>query len=129
MLPEWALTVFRHHLHSGRFMRESRITTNIAHLSAGRFAEVEFRLPPIAEQERIVAAIAAQFSRLDAGVSLLMSAQRKLKRLRASVLEAAVSGTLIGQTSDAWPVAELGELLDGLHAGKSFKCDERPSSP
>lgn len=29
---EWALLVFRRHMHSGRFMKESRITTNIAHL-------------------------------------------------------------------------------------------------
>jgi len=34
-----------HHMHSGRFTRESRITTNIAHLSAARFKPVEFPVP------------------------------------------------------------------------------------
>ena len=52
--PDWALVVFRHHMHSGRFTRESRITTNIAHLSAARFKPVEFPVPPIEEQRRIV---------------------------------------------------------------------------
>lgn len=36
VLPEFALLVFRRHMHTGRFMRESRITTNIGHLSATR---------------------------------------------------------------------------------------------
>jgi hypothetical protein len=38
----YALLVFRRHLHVGRFNREARITTNIAHLSAGRLKSVEF---------------------------------------------------------------------------------------
>lgn len=52
--PEWALVVFRHYMHSGRFAREARITTNIAHLSSKRFKNVEFPVPPIAEQRQIV---------------------------------------------------------------------------
>ena len=57
VLSEWALTVFRHHMHSGRFRQESRITTNIAHLSLGRLNTVEFPLPPTTAQVRIVSAI------------------------------------------------------------------------
>lgn len=82
---EWALAVFRHHMHSGRFARESRITTNIAHLSANRLAAVEFRVPPLAEQERIVAAIEEAFSKLDAGEAGLRAVRQLLKRMRESV--------------------------------------------
>jgi type I restriction enzyme, S subunit len=53
------------------------------------------RLPPLAEQERIVAAIEEQFSRLDAGVTALERVRQNLKRMRAAVLHAAVSGRLI----------------------------------
>ena len=45
VLPDWALIVFRAHMHSGRFTREARITTSIAHLSAARFASIEFPVP------------------------------------------------------------------------------------
>ncbi len=51
---EFALLVFRHYMHSGRFSREGKITTNIAHLSAGRFSKIEFPLPPLDEQREIV---------------------------------------------------------------------------
>jgi type I restriction enzyme S subunit len=42
VLPEFALLVFRRHMRAGRFKRESRITTNIAHLSAARLKPIEF---------------------------------------------------------------------------------------
>ncbi len=51
---EFALVVFRAYMHSGRFQKEAQQTTNIAHLSAGRFARMEFPLPPLPEQIRIV---------------------------------------------------------------------------
>lgn len=57
VLPEFALIVFRRCMHTGRFVSASQQTTNIAHLSAGRLAPVEFPLPPLAEQRRIVAKV------------------------------------------------------------------------
>jgi type I restriction enzyme S subunit len=57
MPPEFALIVFRAYLHNGRFRREAQQTTNIAHLSAGRLAVIEFPVPPFAEQRRIVAKV------------------------------------------------------------------------
>jgi type I restriction enzyme S subunit len=54
-----------------------------------------FRVAPLAEQHRIVAAIEDHFSRLDEAVTLLERVQRNLKRYRASVLKAAVEGRLV----------------------------------
>lgn len=54
LLPEYALSVFRAYMRTGRFRREAQQTTNIAHLSLGRLAQIEFPLPPLAEQKRIV---------------------------------------------------------------------------
>ena len=87
--PEWALAVFRHHMHAGRFARESRITTNIAHLSSRRLSAVEFRVPPLAEQGRIVKAIEEAFSKLDAGEAGLRTVRQLLKRMRDAILAAA----------------------------------------
>lgn len=89
--PEWALAVFRHHMHSGRFARESRITTNIAHLSVGRFKAVEFPVPPLSEQRRIVEILEDHLSRLDAAEDYASAASRRLPKLHESNLRAALS--------------------------------------
>ncbi len=72
-----------------------------------------FKIPlaPAPEQERIVAAIEQQLSRIDAGVALFRQAQKKLKQYRASVLKAAVEGTLTtewrAEHPDVEPASEL----------------------
>lgn len=59
---EFALLISRNNMHAGRFVDEGTITTNIAHLSLGRLATIEFSLPPSAEQDRIVAEVDRRFS-------------------------------------------------------------------
>lgn len=95
VLPEFALLVFRAYLHSQRFQRIAKWTTNIAHLGAQRFAELEFPVPPLAEQQRIIAEAEALLSDLDAGVVALKRVRSNLKRYRASVLKAACEGRLV----------------------------------
>ena len=106
VLPEFALLVFRRHMRSGRFKRESRITTNIAHLSAARLKPVEFPIPPIDEQTRIVAAADEQLSAVKRLALELVAAKARQKNLRRSVLSAAFSGRLTGQ-ADLSDVAEM----------------------
>lgn len=55
---------------------------------------------PLREQSRIVAAIEEQFSKLDAGVVALARIRQKLRRIRSSVLEAAVTGCLVSYTDE-----------------------------
>jgi len=95
VVPGFALAVFRAQMHLLRYLRIAQITTNIAHLSSGRFAEVEFPLPPTPEQHRITLEVDKQLTRLDAAVATLNAVQAKLKRARASVLKAAVEGRLV----------------------------------
>jgi type I restriction enzyme S subunit len=52
-------------------------------------------LPPFDEQQRIVAEIEKQFTRLGAGIASLRRVQIALKRYRASVLKAACEGRLV----------------------------------
>lgn len=52
-------------------------------------------LAPLAEQQRIVAEIEKQFTRLDAAVANLRRVQANLKRYRAAVLKAACEGRLV----------------------------------
>ncbi|MEO8397616.1 MAG: restriction endonuclease subunit S, partial [Chloroflexota bacterium] len=64
-------------------------------------------LPPTNEQRRIVEAIEAQFTRLDAGVAALKRLQANLKRYKAAVLKAACEGKLVPQDPNDEPAADL----------------------
>lgn len=118
--PAWALLVFRRHMHFGRFARESRITTNIAHLSATRFSEVEFPVPPLAEQRRIVAVLDEQLSRLGSAVSSLAHA-------RTGLAQYSLSARTAGLASVDAKTGALRDVVADIHAGKSFTCEPRPA--
>jgi len=109
--PEWALLVFRNHMHSGRFTRESRITTNIAHLSAARFKPVEFPVPPVEEQLRIVHEFARQSSFIDACERAVDAGLARSAALRRSVLKAAFEGRLVPQDPSDEPASVLLERI------------------
>lgn len=97
VMPEFALLVFRRHMRAGRFKRESRITTNIAHLSAARLKPIEFPLPPMRVQRSIVERAKERFDSIDRLRAEIDAAIAKQVQLRRSLLTAAFSGRL---TSD-----------------------------
>jgi type I restriction enzyme S subunit len=67
----------------------------------------EIPLAPLAEQERIVAEVEKQFTRLDAAVSALRRVQGNLARYKAAVLKAACEGRLVAQDPNDEPASEL----------------------
>jgi type I restriction enzyme S subunit len=107
VIPEWALLVFRRHLHAKRFMRESQITTNIAHLSAGRFKSVEFPVPPLEEQKRLVREIQERLTTIRAVEAIIRSQVSRALTLRASILAAAFAGRLAPQDPNDEPASIL----------------------
>ena len=66
----------------------------LQNVNAKKLAAIEIPVAPLPEQQRIVAEIEKQFTRLDASVAALRRTQANLKRYRASVLRAACSGEL-----------------------------------
>lgn len=52
MEPEFALEVFLYYLRKGQFARLSSKTSSVAHLGAGRFAEMPIPLPPLKLQRQ-----------------------------------------------------------------------------
>lgn len=86
---------------------------------AVRPADIEkfqFRLPPYAEQTRIVEKLEELLGGLDAAVAELKAAQRKLASLRQSLLKAAVEGALTAdwRTGNGKPQETGAELLQRI---------------
>ncbi|MFB7107912.1 restriction endonuclease subunit S [Streptomyces sp. NPDC056190] len=105
VLPEWALLVFRRHLHAKRFMREVRITTNIAHLSAKRLKKVEFPVPPLEEQERLVQRCEEVLSGIAAMEHQVVSGLKRADALRTALLKRAFTGMLVAQQPGEEPAS------------------------
>lgn len=126
IVPEWALLVFRNHLHSGRFMREVRITTNIAHLSATRLKAVEFPVPSTAEQHRIVAVVETRMARLDVIESKLRAALSHVDRAWVAVLNAVATGSMPGVETSS-PVDHPVETVAEVRGGIQKQSRRRPA--
>jgi len=86
-----------------------------------------FRIPvaTFEQQERIVAKIEKQFSRLDEAVANLKRVKANLKRYKAAVLKAAVEGKLTEEWRKAHPDVEpASKLLDRILAERRIKWEE-----
>lgn len=93
----------------------------VPQLSRAKLSDERLLLPPLQEQKRIVAAIEEQLSRLDAGDGALARVRRSLKRMRAAVLQSAVTGGLVKRHSSE----STGEALlrDVLSAREKYLAD------
>jgi type I restriction enzyme, S subunit len=110
VLASW-LAYSLHYLYIiGYFLQNCRHHVNQASISSSYLAnEVTISIPPISEQERIVAKIEELFTQLEAGTAALKRVQAGLKRYKASVLKAAVEGRLV----DGGGRVKEGELPEG----------------
>ncbi len=107
VLPEFALTVFQHHMHSGRYVREGKITTNLAHLGAGRFANIEFPLPSLDEQREIVRLVDG-FSKFAERIEARYCKIAGLaQRLAPQILGKTFRGELVEQNPNDEPASAL----------------------
>lgn len=86
-------------------------SVTVKHLSSKTIGEIGLPLPPRAEQTRIVAKLEELLSDLDAGVTELKAAQKKLALYRQSLLKAAVEGSLTAEWRAKNKPAETGAQL------------------
>jgi type I restriction enzyme S subunit len=91
-----------------------RATTNIRNLRTKDYLDQPCPLPPLNEQQRIVAMIEEQFSRLDAADRSLDEAAVKVQSLRRVALAKALDGP--------WPSLLLGEIAS-VDSGPAFKSE------
>lgn len=113
------------HLHflwmSGYFRYRCVNHVNQASISSGPLSTtVPLAIPPLAEQERIVAAIEEQFSRLDAGVAALELVLTNLNRYVRAVLRGITGNlpsggvTAAPAASKGWQFGTIGDLCECL---------------
>lgn len=76
-------------------VRESAAGIALQNINATKLSRFVVPVAPRPEQDRIVAEIEKQFTRLDDAVAALKRVQANLKRYRASVLKAACEGRLV----------------------------------
>jgi type I restriction enzyme S subunit len=86
---KFALSVFRAFMHSGRFQKIAKWTTNIAHLGSDRFAKMAFPLPPLAEQTRILEEVERRLSVIEELEASVSANLQRATRLRQSILQKA----------------------------------------
>lgn len=117
-----------------RAWRDLAKGTNINNLKAGDIADTIVPVAPRPEQERIVAAIETQFSRLDAGLAALErvigpltnTQAGLLSGLRSSILTAAFSGKLVPQDAADEPASVL---LDRIATERAASNGHQPTRP
>jgi type I restriction enzyme S subunit len=92
-------------------------------------------LPPLPEQQRIVAKIEELFSDLDKGIENLKAAQQQLKVYRQAVLKWAFEGKMTnknvvdGALPKGWKWAKLGEVCTNVEYGSAAKSRETGKVP
>ncbi len=92
-------------------------------ISQGILKNLEIPLPPLSEQQEIVAKIEELFSQLENGKKELLTAQAKLKTYRQSLLKSAFEGRLTnenlkdGELPEGWEVKKLGEVCKTSSGG------------
>ena len=117
----FALNVFLAYLKNQRFQKIATITVNIAHLGAGRFSEIEFPLPPLAEQEQIVALVSEKLSQIESAEVAIEHSLRRAARVRQSILKQAFEGKLVPQDPTDEPASTLLERIQNSPARDSSR--------
>lgn len=104
--------IFYYLKHSKQLAESYASGTTFMELSATKFSQIPFPLPPLAEQHRIVEKIEEFFSELDKAQESLLNAQKQLEIYRQVVLKDAFEG---------YPVILLKELTELITKGASPK--------
>lgn len=108
-----------------KFIAQRALGVNINNLRKGDLEEISVPIAPRDQQDRIVAEIEKQFSRLDEAVASLKRVKANLKRYKAAVLKAAVEGKLTEEWRKQNPDVEpASKLLERILTERRTKWEE-----
>jgi type I restriction enzyme S subunit len=98
----------------------------VQNVNATNLSEIQIPIAPKAEQTRIVEKLEELFSDLDAGVTELKAAQKKLAQYRQSLLKAAVEGALTAEWRTKNKPKETGaQLLERILKERRTRWEEK----
>ena len=123
LLDDFAL----HYLNSINYREFVNGTTRLK-LTKSSLVEIPFVVPPLPEQQAIVAKIEELLSELENGKQQLLTAQQQLKVYRQSLLKWAFEGKLTnnnvkeGELPKGWKLSSLGDICE-MKAGFFVKAD------
>ncbi len=114
--------------------KKNKLVTGTAQpqVTINNAVELNIPLPPKPIQLAIICKIEELFSELEKGIESLLTAKQQLKTYRQSVLKWAFEGKLTnenvkeGELPKGWKLAKLGDYLENINSGKSYRCNERP---
>lgn len=99
-------------------------STTLPSLAKRDLHQIQIPVPPLAEQERIVAKLDALFSRIDQAIAQLQHTQAQTKALFASALDATFE-----ELKSSQPIVTLGEIYDvrdGTHDSPKYQTEGYP---
>ncbi|MEO5777509.1 MAG: restriction endonuclease subunit S [Sediminibacterium sp.] len=130
--PDFFNYQFKFKRRRGEFINIAQKSVNQSSINQPKLKNLDFVLPPKHAQLAIVSKIEELFGELDKGIENLRSAQQQLKTYRQAVLKWAFEGKLNnenvkeGELPEGWKYSKLGEYIEDISSGKSYRCDERP---
>lgn len=104
---DFALLVFLHYLHAGKFSSVARGSTNIAHLGLDRLRSMTMPVPPLEEQRRIVKEARRRLEEVQAQARAVATSIDRLPEMERELLAAAVAGELVAQQPGDEPAEDL----------------------
>ena len=101
-------------------------------INLGDLRHLELPVPPVAEQQRIVAKLDRLTARTDRAQADLDRIPTLVAHYKQAILAAAFSGELTREWTESkdagflWPRRPIGRIVTAVVAGKNLRCDERP---
>lgn len=108
------------------YIENAHGTSGLAHITKGKFESSILLIPPLPEQHRIISAIEAIFSRLDAAEARLERVPEIMKKFRQSILAAACDGRLTEDWRAENPdVEDVKKYIEKSLSQKKLKSQEK----
>lgn len=129
VLPNYVNYYLRNYRFKGGFLEIAQRSVNQSSINQKKLSSIPFPLPPLPEQERIVAKLDKLFAQHEMIKKALDRIPQLLKAFRQQVLTQAVTGKLTeqwreGKELDEWKTPTLKEVCFSFKYGSSSKSEE-----